>query len=203
MYEKSLKEAKRWLHSPYDKTTQKKVSTLIEEGGEEMIESFYKELDYGTGGMRGIMGVGPNRINKYTIGKVTQGLANTLINKYKNTTTTSVAIAYDCRNNSDVLALNAAEVLTANGIKVYLFNALRPTPELSFAVRELGCKSGIVITINHVIKDADDIFVKVNGEDEFKAELLGADPLSDIAVLKIETNDKFTPVKFKLFLWIF
>lgn len=163
MYEKSLKEAKRWLHSPYDKTTQKKVSTLIEEGGEEMIESFYKELDFGTGGMRGIMGVGPNRINKYTIGKATQGLANTLINKYKNTTTTSVAIAYDCRNNSDVLALNAAEVLTANGIKVYLFNALRPTPELSFAVRELGCKSGIVITASHNPKEYNGY--KVYGED--------------------------------------
>ena len=162
MYEKSLTVAKRWLRSPYDKTTQKKVSTLIEEGGEELIESFYKELDFGTGGMRGVMGVGPNRINKYTIGKATQGLANTLINKYKNNNT-SVAIAYDCRNNSDTLALNAAEVLTANGIKVYLFNALRPTPELSFAVRELGCKSGIVITASHNPKEYNGY--KVYGED--------------------------------------
>ncbi len=162
MYEKSLTVANTWLCSPYDKTTQKKVRCLIEDGGEELIESFYKELDFGTGGMRGIMGVGPNRINKYTIGKATQGLANTLINKYK-TNNTSVAIAYDCRNNSDALARNAAEVLTANGIKVYMFNALRPTPELSFAVRELGCKSGIVITASHNPKEYNGY--KVYGED--------------------------------------
>ena len=105
MHEKSLKTAKEWLSSPYDKTTQEKVKALIEEGGEELIESFYKELDFGTGGMRGIMGVGPNRINKYTIGKATQGLANTLISTHEEQDV-SVAIAFDCRNNSNKLALN-------------------------------------------------------------------------------------------------
>ena len=96
--------------------------------------------------MRGIMGVGTNRINKYTIGKATQGLANTLIQVYPNEGL-SVAIAYDCRNNSENLARTTAEVLSANGIKAYLFTTLRPTPELSFAVRELKCKGGIVITL--------------------------------------------------------
>ena len=162
MHEKSLKTAKEWLSSPYDKITQEKVKSLIEKGGEALIESFYKDLDFGTGGMRGIMGVGPNRINKYTIGKATQGLANTLIGMYENQDV-SVAIAYDCRNNSNKLALNVAEVLTANGIKAYLFNSLRPTPELSFAVRELGCKGGVVITASHNPKEYNGF--KVYGAD--------------------------------------
>ena len=162
MREKSLKTAKEWLSSPYDKITQEKVKALIEKGGEALIESFYKELDFGTGGMRGIMGVGPNRINKYTIGKATQGLANTLISMHEGQDV-SVAIAYDCRNNSNKLALNVAEVLTANGIKAYLFNSLRPTPELSFAVRELGCKGGVVITASHNPKEYNGF--KVYGAD--------------------------------------
>ena len=162
MYEKCLEIAKGWLTSSYDKTTQKGVKALIEKGGEDLIESFYKELDFGTGGMRGIMGVGPNRINKYTIGKATQGLANTLNSMYR-AQDISVAIAYDCRNNSNKLALNVAEVLTANGIKAYLFKSLRPTPELSFAVRELGCKAGVVITASHNPKEYNGF--KVYGED--------------------------------------
>ena len=162
MYERCLKTAEEWLTSPYDKTTQEKVLALIKKGGEELIESFYKELDFGTGGMRGVMGVGPNRINKYTIGKATQGLANTLISLYEGQDV-SVAIAYDCRNNSNKLAQNAAEVLTANGIKAYLFNSLRPTPELSFAVRELGCKGGLVITASHNPKEYNGF--KVYGAD--------------------------------------
>ena len=162
MHEKCLETAKGWLTSPYDKTTQKEVKALIEKGGEDLIEPFYKELDFGTGGMRGIMGVGPNRINKYTIGKATQGLANTL-NSMQEGHGVSVAIAYDCRNNSNKLAFNVAEVLTANGIKAYLFNSLRPTPELSFAVRELGCKAGVVITASHNPKEYNGF--KVYGED--------------------------------------
>ncbi len=162
MYEKSLTIAKNWLNPPYDKTTQEKVLKLIEGEREELVESFYKELDFGTGGMRGIMGVGPNRINKYTIGKATQGLANTLIGLHEGQEV-SVAIAYDCRNNSNKLALNVAEVLTANGIKTYLFNSLRPTPQLSFAVRELGCKGGVVITASHNPKEYNGF--KVYGAD--------------------------------------
>ena len=154
--------AKEWLSESYDIITQNEVQSLISKGGEELIESFYKDLDFGTGGMRGIMGVGPNRINKYTIGKATQGLANTLIEMYPGEKI-AVAIAYDCRNKSDFLAQTAAEVLSANGITVHLFEALRPTPELSFAVRELHCKSGIVITASHNPKEYNGY--KVYGND--------------------------------------
>ena len=157
-----MQQAKSWLSEVYDLDTRNKVQALINENGEELIESFYKDLDFGTGGMRGIMGVGTNRINKYSIGKATQGLANTLLEMYPNEDI-SVAIAFDCRNNSDDIARSSAEVLSANGIKVYLFDALRPTPELSFAVRELGCKSGIVITASHNPKEYNGY--KVYGED--------------------------------------
>lgn len=189
MHEKILKTAKDWLSSPYDKTTQEKVKNLIEKGGEELIESFYKELDFGTGGMRGIMGVGPNRINKYTIGKATQGLANTLNSMYR-AQDVSVAIAYDCRNNSNILALNVAEVLTANGIKAYLFNSLRPTPELSFAVRELGCKGGVVITASHNPKEYNGF--KVYGADgaqivnPFDVELINK--VRDLSIDEVNFN---------------
>ena len=162
MIEKSIINAQSWLSEAYDLKTRSVVEGLIKAKGEELIESFYKDLDFGTGGMRGIMGVGTNRINKYTIGKATQGLANTLLQMYPNETI-AVAIAYDCRNNSDLLARVSAEVLSANGIKVYLFSALRPTPELSFAVRELSCKSGIVITASHNPKEYNGY--KVYGDD--------------------------------------
>ena len=162
MEQKSLQQAKSWLSKAYDFETRKKVKELINQGGPELEESFYKDLDFGTGGMRGIMGVGTNRINKYTIGKATQGLANTLIQVYPNEGL-SVAIAYDCRNNSENLARTTAEVLSANGIKAYLFTTLRPTPELSFAVRELKCKGGVVITASHNPKEYNGY--KVYGED--------------------------------------
>ena len=162
MENKIIDIAKSWLTESYDLNTQKEVNKLLSNGGEDLIESFYKDLDFGTGGMRGIMGVGPNRINKYTIGKATQGLDNTLIEMYPNEDK-SVTIAYDCRNNSSFLAQTAGEVLSANGIKVYIFKDLRPTPELSFAVRELNCKSGIVITASHNPKEYNGY--KVYGED--------------------------------------
>ena len=162
MEEKILLQAQSWLTQAYDLQTRTTVQDLINQNGEDLIESFYKDLDFGTGGMRGIMGVGPNRVNKYTIGKATQGLANTLLEMYPNQEV-AVAIAHDCRNNSDFLARTAAEVLSANGIKVYLFTALRPTPELSFAVRELACKSGIVITASHNPKEYNGY--KVYGDD--------------------------------------
>jgi phosphoglucomutase len=162
MIEKSTQNAQSWLSGAYDSTTRLAVQNLINTKGEDLIESFYKDLDFGTGGMRGIMGVGSNRINKYTIGKATQGLANTLIEMYPNDDI-SVAIAYDCRNNSNFLAQVSADVLSANGIKVFLFSALRPTPELSFAVRELSCKSGIVITASHNPKEYNGY--KVYGND--------------------------------------
>jgi len=162
MEEKIIQQAQTWLTDAYDTQTKNTVQELLSQNGEELVEAFYKDLDFGTGGMRGIMGVGPNRVNKYTIGKATQGLANTLLEIYPNQEV-AVAIAYDCRNNSDFLARTAAEVLSANGIKVYLFTALRPTPELSFAVRELACKSGIVITASHNPKEYNGY--KVYGDD--------------------------------------
>ena len=193
MHEKSLKTANSWLTPLYDKTTQEKVKALIEKGGEELTESFYKDLDFGTGGMRGIMGVGTNRINKYTIGKATQGLANTLISMHE-AQDVSVAIAYDCRKNSNKLALNVAEVLSANGIKVYLFSSLRPTPELSFAVRELGCKGGVVITASHNPKEYNGF--KVYGADgaqivsPFDAELINKIRALSIDEVNFNVNKK-------------
>src|SRR5690606_257809 len=121
---------------------------LMENSPKELTESFYKDLEFGTGGMRGIMGTGSNRINKYTLGKNTQGLSNYLKKVYPDKEL-KVAIAYDCRHNSDTLANVVAEVFSANDIKVYLFSALRPTPELSFAVKHLNCHCGIVLTASH------------------------------------------------------
>ncbi|WP_103070490.1 phospho-sugar mutase [Aquimarina sediminis] len=139
---------KEWLTPFFDTTTQKEIKNLQNNNPEELKESFYKDLEFGTGGMRGIMGAGTNRINKYTLGKSTQGLSNYLIKEFPKEQPKAV-IAYDCRNNSDTLAQLVADVFSANGIKVYLFSSLRPTPELSFAVKELGCHCGIVLTASH------------------------------------------------------
>lgn len=143
-----LQRAKAWTTGTYNLKTQAEVKELIERGGDELIDSFYKDLDFGTGGLRGIMGVGTNRINRYTLGLATQGLSNYLIQQFPGEEI-SVAIAHDSRNNSKEFSHQVAEVLAANNIKVYLFEDLRPTPELSFAIRHLGCKSGIVITASH------------------------------------------------------
>ncbi len=140
--------AKTWLTDFFDPQVKKEIQDLIEKDHEELKERFYKNLEFGTGGMRGIMGVGTNRINKYTLGKSTQGLSNYLKRVYPDQEL-KVVIAYDCRHNSDTLAKTVAEVLSANGIKVYLFSELRTTPELSFAVRHLDCQAGIVLTASH------------------------------------------------------
>lgn len=146
------KRISAWLSGPYDDEVKTEIRRLEKENPAELKEAFYTDLDFGTGGLRGIMGVGPNRMNKYTVGAATQGLANYIKKSFENTEN-SVAIAYDCRNKSDYFAAIAADVLSANGIKVYLFDALRPTPELSFAVRQLGCSAGIVITASHNPKE--------------------------------------------------
>ncbi len=143
-----INKAKQWLKQPFDNKTQKLTQKLIDENGTNLIESFYKNLAFGTGGMRGIMGVGTNRINKYTLGKNTQGISNYLHKIFPNKKL-KVAIAYDCRHNSKEFAKEVANVFSANDIKVYLFEDLRPTPELSFAVRHLGCDVGIVLTASH------------------------------------------------------
>ncbi len=137
-----------WLSPVFDSKTQQQIKTLLTSNIEEAEESFYKDLEFGTGGMRGIMGVGTNRINKYTLGKSTQGLS-TYLNATFAGEQISTVIAYDCRNNSDTLAKTVAEIFAANGIKVYLFSSLRTTPELSFAVRYLNCQCGIVLTASH------------------------------------------------------
>ncbi len=148
-----LKKAQSWLEGNYDNTTKKQVKYLLENDVNELNDAFYKDLEFGTGGLRGTMGVGTNRMNKYTVGMATQGLANYLKKIYKNEKKIKLVIAYDCRNNSSFFARTAADVLTANGFKVYLFDELRPTPELSFAVRYLKCNAGIVITASHNPKE--------------------------------------------------
>lgn len=140
--------AENWLLHPFDEKTKKEVKDLLENNPEELKESFYKDLEFGTGGMRGIMGVGTNKINQYTLGKNTQGLSNYIKRKFPSQEH-KVVIAYDCRNNSKELAQVVAEVFSANEIKVFLFSDLRPTPELSFAVRYLECHCGIVLTASH------------------------------------------------------
>ncbi|MFW5762297.1 MAG: phospho-sugar mutase, partial [Cyclobacteriaceae bacterium] len=141
-----------WLKMNIDSQTRSEIEQMLKEEGDELIDSFYKNLEFGTGGLRGIMGAGSNRMNIYTVGMATQGLANYL-KKVFTDQPISVAIAYDCRNNGKLFAETTANIFSANNIKVYLFEALRPTPELSFAIRELGCKSGVVVTASHNPKE--------------------------------------------------
>lgn len=145
-------KAKKWLNSNIDEQSKKEIKNLLSGNDKNLIESFYKDLEFGTGGLRGIMGVGSNRINIYTIGMATQGLCNYLKKQFANKKI-SVAIAHDSRNNSRLFAETTANIFSANNIKVYLFDSLRPTPELSFAIRELSCQSGIVITASHNPKE--------------------------------------------------
>ena len=143
-----LKKINEWLTPTFDEETQEMVNQMIAGNPKELKESFYKNLEFGTGGMRGVMGVGNNRINKYTLGKNTQGLSNYLKQSFPDEQV-KVAIAYDCRHNSNVFGKVVADVFSANGIQVYLFEDLRPTPELSFALKHLGCHCGIVLTASH------------------------------------------------------
>ena len=143
-------KANAWLSNDYDDETRKKVQDLLDkEDTTDLIEAFYKDLEFGTGGLRGIMGAGSNRMNKYTVGSATQGLANYLKKEFASLPLIKVVIGHDCRNNSRLFAEIAADIFSANGIKVYLFPDLRPTPEISYAIRKLGCQSGIVITASH------------------------------------------------------
>ena len=147
-------KAEKWLSPAYDAETQAEVKKMLEnEDKTELIESFYKDLEFGTGGLRGIMGSGSNRMNIYTVGGATQGLSNYLNKNFKELKQISVVVGHDCRNNSRKFAEISANIFSANGIKVYLFEALRPTPEISFAIRHLGCQSGIVITASHNPKE--------------------------------------------------
>lgn len=145
--------AEKWLSYNIDEDSKNEINDLIANNETELIDAFYKNLEFGTGGLRGIMGIGSNRVNIYTIGMATQGLCNYLLKQFKDKEEIKIAIAYDCRNNSKLFGQKTAEICSANGIKVYLFEDLRPTPELSFSIRQLGCQSGVVITASHNPKE--------------------------------------------------
>ena len=151
MEETIQKNVDKWLTGNYDADTKAAIKKMQSDDPNELKEAFYKNLEFGTGGLRGIMGVGTNRMNKYTVGMATQGYANYLKQCFGNEV--SVAIAHDCRNNSRNFAEIASNVFGANGIKVYLFESLRPTPELSFTIRHLGCQGGVVVTASHNPKE--------------------------------------------------
>ncbi|MDR3129507.1 MAG: phospho-sugar mutase [Tannerellaceae bacterium] len=147
-------KAREWLSENYDIDTRTKVQALLDNPDPtELIDAFYRNLEFGTGGLRGVMGVGTNRMNIYTVAAATQGLANYLKRQFKQLPTICVVIGYDCRNNSQLFAQTVADIFSANGIHVYLFDDLRPTPEISFAIRTLGCQSGVIITASHNPKE--------------------------------------------------
>ena len=177
-----------WLTPTFDTTTHEAIKELMTTSPAELEESFYKNLEFGTGGMRGVMGVGDNRINKYTLGKSTQGLSNYMHKAFPNKDL-KVAIAFDCRHNSKTLAKVVADVFSANGISVYLFSDLRPTPELSFAVRHLGCQAGIVLTASHNPPEYNGY--KVYWEDGGQIV-----PPEDEAIIDLIENLKYNEIKF-------
>jgi phosphoglucomutase len=146
--EEIRKKAEQWLGPEFNEETRKEVRYMLEKDEKKLIDAFYQDLEFGTGGLRGIMGAGTNRMNIYTLGMATQGLSNYII-KECGRTGIKVAVAHDCRNNSRYFAETAADIFSANGFEVYLFESLRPTPELSFAIRQYKCKSGVVITASH------------------------------------------------------
>jgi len=149
-----IAKAQTWLTGNYNEETKNDIRRMIDADDKtELIESFYRNLEFGTGGLRGIMGAGTNRMNIYTVGAATQGLSNYLIAQFPNVPQISVVIGHDCRNNSRLFAEISANIFSANGIKVYLFEDLRPTPEASFAIRQLGCQSGIILTASHNPKE--------------------------------------------------
>ncbi|MDR0575822.1 MAG: phospho-sugar mutase [Tannerella sp.] len=148
------KKAEAWLGEDYDEATRNQVQVMLDNTDPtDLIESFYKDLEFGTGGLRGIMGAGTNRMNKYTVGAATQGLSNYLKKEFANLSEIKVVIGYDCRNNSREFAKISAGIFSANGIRVYMFEDLRPTPEMSYTIRKLGCRSGIILTASHNPKE--------------------------------------------------
>lgn len=185
-----------WLNGKYDEETKAAIRKMMEENPNELNESFYRNLEFGTGGLRGIMGVGTNRMNKYTVAMATQGLANYVLKSFPEVKEIKAAVAYDCRNNSPFFAKITADVLAANGIHVYLFDKLRPTPELSFAVRQLGCQVGVMITASHNPKEYNGYKAYWNDGGQFVAphdtnvidEVLKIKTLDDIKMIGSENN---------------
>ncbi len=191
--EHTLRKAQEWLDGAYDEETKASIRNMMENDQQELIESFYKDLEFGTGGLRGIMGAGSNRMNKYTVGAATQGFANYLRKNFPGMEQLKVAIAYDSRNNSKYFAQVTADVFSANGIKVYLFDDLRPTPELSFAIRHFKCQGGIVITASHNPKEYngykaywDDGGQLISPHD--KNVIKEVQQITDISAVKFESN---------------
>ncbi|SFI47733.1 phospho-sugar mutase [Halpernia frigidisoli] len=184
----STEQAKLWLNDTFDTETQEQVQKLIDSKSPDLDDSFYKSLEFGTGGMRGVMGVGTNRLNKYTLGQATQGLANYLLQQFAGEEI-KVAIAYDVRHNSKEFGKMCADVLTANGIKVLLFKECRPTPELSFTVREKDCNAGIVLTASHNPPEYNGYKVYWNDG----AQIV---PPHDSAIINEVQNTKFDQIKF-------
>ncbi|MEX0812558.1 MAG: phospho-sugar mutase [Chitinophagales bacterium] len=189
------KKIDEWLNGSFDEDTKNKVRKLLEENRyDELTDAFYQDLEFGTGGLRGIMGVGSNRMNKYTVGKATQGLCNYLKAQFPNEQIKFV-IAHDCRNQSDYFAKIVADVCSANDIKVYFFNGLRPTPELSFAIKELDCKSGVMLTASHNPKEYNGY--KAYWEDggqlvapHDKNVIAEVNKITDIAQVKFEAKEE-------------
>ena len=184
-----LERAKEWLGDNFDEETKRQVKNMIENDEKELVESFYKSLEFGTGGLRGIMGVGTNRMNIYTVGMATQGLANYLNKTYAGQPI-KVAIAHDSRNNSQLFAKTVADIFSANGIKAYLFESLRPVPVLSFAVRQLGCNSGVMITASHNPKE-------YNGYKAYWNDGAQVVPPHDVNIVKEAAAVKVSDIKFK------
>ncbi len=154
IFEIVKEKAQSWLEGKYDQETKNEVKSLLEkEDNTDLVDSFYKDLEFGTGGLRGKMGPGTNRMNIYTVGAATQGLANYINKAFAGQENLSVCIGYDCRNNSKLFSDTVANIFSANGIKAYIFEDLRPTPEMSFAIRHLGCQSGVIITASHNPKE--------------------------------------------------
>ena len=180
---------KSWTKSPFDKKTISKIVKLKENNLEDFKDSFYKDLSFGTGGMRGVIGLGPNRVNKYTFGRNTQGISKYIRNNYKNGIS-SVVIAYDCRNQSEYLAKKVAEIFSANGIKVFLFSSIKPTPELSYALVKLKCICGIVLTASHNPPEYNGY--KVYWEDGGQIV-----PPIDMNLISEINNTKYSEINFK------
>ncbi len=187
-------KAQMWLDGSYNEETKQEVRRMLEaEDKTELIESFYKDLEFGTGGLRGIMGAGSNRMNIYTVGAATQGLSNYLKRNFEGQPI-SVAIGHDCRNNSRKFAEISADIFSANGIKAYLFEDLRPTPEISFAIRHLGCQSGIILTASHNPKEYNGYKAYWNDGAQIVAPH-DVNIIAEVEKIKDPKDIKFTPNK--------
>lgn len=188
-------KAKAWLTENFDSETRKEVESLLKpENEKDLIESFYRDLEFGTGGLRGIMGVGTNRMNIYTVGMATQGLANYLKLSFKDIEQPKVAIAHDCRNNSRLFAKTVANIFSANGFYVYLFESLRPTPELSFAIRAFRCHGGVVITASHNPKEYNGFKAYWNDGGQL-IEPHDSNVIDEVRKITNPSQVKFHPVK--------